>query len=1378
MKNLANMSLLLAAALLTAASVEATDLIWVGDPGGNGNWNAATNWSPAQVPTAADNTWITNNGTYTVTVPAGTTAVDNSLILGGSSGTQTLAVDRATLTINGASTINPNGQLTWLVAQSVVTGAGNLAVNGVLNWADGTMSGTGVTTIGGNGVLGIGSGGVTLGRTLNNGGNGTWAGGNLTISPGNTFNNLAGGTFDITADGRLSGAATTPINNSGLLRLKAGTSVGTTITAPLNNSANLQVLAPALNLNLGGTHIGTFSNAPGSTLNLGGGSHALTASSSVKGAGTLSVSGGATLAASGSFGTGTTLGVTAGIVTLAAGCNVAGTTVNVGGSGAVLNFNSASPVAAINLTGGTLGGTSPINVTGPLTLRGGSVTNSLVTASGGLAIAGNTTLNGAKVVNPGTAIWSAGNLTGANGAAISNLLGATFINTFDGNAATGAGATPLFVNAGSFQKTNGTAALGTTSIDFQFLNTGTVEVRTNTLRYNLNQQTAGLTMLDGGDLSAQAQPIQLLGGSLVGTGLVTVANTMAVINSSSLSPGLPIGELAVSGNYQQTASGVLNIDLGGYTPGATFDLITVGAGGAGGVATLGGALNVTLANGFSPTNGATFTFLTAASRVGAFATFNYPSNDIGMQVSYDATSAKVTVSNLKPVVVNPLTDPLPISYGQSLNYQFPANTFADPEGGPLTYTASGLPPGVTFTGATRTFSGTPTQAGAFLVTVTATDGGIPSLSATNAFTLTINPAVLTVTAQPQTKLYGGTDPALTYVVAGLQLSDTAATVLSGTLTRAPGESVPGSPYAVTQGTLAANANYTLSFAGNTLAITPATLSITAQAKTKTYGATDPSLTFTVSGLQFTDTQTAVLTGALTRAGGETVAGSPYAIMQGTLAANGNYTISFTASTLAITPASLAITAQARTKTYGATDPALTFTVSGLQFTDTQASVLTGALTRAVGESVAGSPYAITKGTLAANGNYTISFTGNTLAITPATLAITTEAKTKSYGATDPALTFTVNGLQFTDTQASVLTGALTRAAGESVAGSPYAITQGTLAATSNYTISFAGSSLAITPATLTITAQPNTKSYRASDPTLTFTVNGLQFTDTQASVLSGALTRATGESVADSPYPITQGTLAANGNYTISFTGSSLAITPVTLEIKAQTETKSYGAADPALTFTVSGLQFTDTQALVLTGALTRAAGESVAGSPYAITQGTLTANGNYTISFTGNTLAITPVQLSITADSKSKTFSTPDPVFTVTYDGFVKGDTASALGGVLSITRVPGESVGNYTITPAGLTSTNYTVSFNTGTLTITAPASIILSLERAGAASIVLTWNAVSNASYRVQYRSQLDATTWTDLAGVVLASASTASKIDVLTPTNRFYRVQLLP
>src|SRR5664279_1723800 len=133
-------SALVAAVLVVAARSNAVDLLWIG---GTGNWNAAGNWSPAQLPTAADNTFITNSGTYTVTAPAGSTATAGTVTVGGAGGTQTLAIDRATLTVGGNSVVNSSGHLDLLVAQSVLTGAGNLTVNGELNWANGTMNGAG-----------------------------------------------------------------------------------------------------------------------------------------------------------------------------------------------------------------------------------------------------------------------------------------------------------------------------------------------------------------------------------------------------------------------------------------------------------------------------------------------------------------------------------------------------------------------------------------------------------------------------------------------------------------------------------------------------------------------------------------------------------------------------------------------------------------------------------------------------------------------------------------------------------------------------------------------------------------------------------------------------------------------------------------------------------------------------------------------------------------------------------------------------------------------------------------------------------------------------------------------------------------------------------
>ena len=85
----------LGTALLVGPLSEGADIVWNANT--TGAWNVAGNWTPSQVPTAADNVFITNNGTYGVTVPAGSTAAAGSLTIGGASGAQISDGNRAAL---------------------------------------------------------------------------------------------------------------------------------------------------------------------------------------------------------------------------------------------------------------------------------------------------------------------------------------------------------------------------------------------------------------------------------------------------------------------------------------------------------------------------------------------------------------------------------------------------------------------------------------------------------------------------------------------------------------------------------------------------------------------------------------------------------------------------------------------------------------------------------------------------------------------------------------------------------------------------------------------------------------------------------------------------------------------------------------------------------------------------------------------------------------------------------------------------------------------------------------------------------------------------------------------------------------------------------
>ncbi len=569
--------------------------------------------------------------------------------------------------------------------------------------------------------------------------------------------------------------------------------------------------------------------------------------------------------------------------------------------------------------------------------------------------------------------------------------------------------------------------------------------------------------------------------------------------------------------------------------------------------------------------------------------------------------------------------------------------------------------------------------------------------------LTVTPAQLIVSADAKTKVYGDADPTLTYQVSGLKNSDTAAGVLSGNLGRVAGENVGN--YGILQGELGLNtANYTLSYVGNDLRITPAQLNVIADAKTKVYGDLDPALTYQVSGLKRGDTAGAVLNGgSLNRVAGENV--GVYGINQGGLGlVSSNYTLNYQGNNLTITKALLNVIADAKTKVYGDADPSLTYQVSGLKNGDTAGAVLNGGgLVRVSGENVGN--YAIQQGGLGlVSGNYDLAYQGNNLTITKALLNVIADAKTKVYGDADPSLTYQVSGLKNGDTAGAVLNGgSLSRVAGENVG--VYGINQGDLALNSgNYDLSYQGNNLTITKALLNVIADAKTKVYGDADPSLTYQVSGLKNGDTAGAVLNGgSLSRVAGENVG--VYGINQGDLALNsGNYDLSYQGNNLTITKALLNVIADAKTKVYGDADPSLTYQVSGLKNGDTAGAVLNGGgLVRVSGENVGN--YAIQQGGLgLVSGNYDLAYQGNNLTITKALLNVIADAKTKVYGDADPSLTYQVSGLKNGDSAGSIltGG---LNRAAGENVGVYGINQGdlALNSGNYDLSYQGNNLTIT---------------------------------------------------------------------------
>lgn len=96
---------------------------------------------------------------------------------------------------------------------------------------------------------------------------------------------------------------------------------------------------------------------------------------------------------------------------------------------------------------------------------------------------------------------------------------------------------------------------------------------------------------------------------------------------------------------------------------------------------------------------------------------------------------------------------------------------------------------------------------------------------------------------------------------------------------------------------------------------------------------------------------------------------------------------------------------------------------------------------------------------------------------------------------------------------------------------------------------------------------------------------------------------------------------AAGSSYEAGSANATLTVGKATLTVTADARSKVYGEADPILTYTATGWKNNDNESMI-TGTLNRAAGEDA--GEYAITQNTLSAGNNYTITYTGNTFTIT----------------------------------------------------------------------------------------------------------------------------------------------------------
>ncbi|NHB67521.1 ELWxxDGT repeat protein [Perlabentimonas gracilis] len=565
-------------------------------------------------------------------------------------------------------------------------------------------------------------------------------------------------------------------------------------------------------------------------------------------------------------------------------------------------------------------------------------------------------------------------------------------------------------------------------------------------------------------------------------------------------------------------------------------------------------------------------------------------------------------------------------------------------------------------------------------------------------TLTINRKELLATAEDKSRTYGSDNPVLTIAYNGFVNGEDESVITEPIVsTSATATSVVGKYHITLEGGSATN--YELTLVNGELEITKASLTATAESKSRTYGADNPVLTIGYVGFVNGEDESAITEPNISTTATATTFVGKYPIeLTGGDATN--YELTLVNGELEITKASLTATAESKSRTYGADNPMLTIAYTGFVNGEDESAITEPTIsTSATATSVVGK-YPITLDGGSAT-NYELTLVNGELDITKASLTATAESKSRTYGADNPVLTIAYNGFVNGEDE-SVITEpniSTTPTATTFVGKYPIELTGGDA---TNYELTLVNGELEITKASLIATADDKSRTYGADNPVLTTAYAGFVNDENETAITEPIVsTSATATSVVGK-YPITLDGGSAT-NYELTLVDGELDITKASLTATAESKSRTYGADNPVLTIAYAGFVNDENESAITEPIVsTSATATSVVGKyPITLEGGSAT---NYELTLVDGELDITKASLTATAESKSRTYGADNPVLTIAYVGFVNDEDESAITEpTVSTSATTTSVVGQYPITLEGGSATNYELTLVDGELDIT---------------------------------------------------------------------------
>ena len=610
--------------------------------------------------------------------------------------------------------------------------------------------------------------------------------------------------------------------------------------------------------------------------------------------------------------------------------------------------------------------------------------------------------------------------------------------------------------------------------------------------------------------------------------------------------------------------------------------------------------------------------------------------------------------------------------------------------------------------------------------------------------LQVTPANITVIANDQSRTYGGSNPTTGTVTLasgstlynGDTLGNASLASTATAISNVGSYNLTASAQTMSNGSAG---NYNITYTNGTLTVNPANLTVTANSANLTYNGSQQSVSgFTGSG--FVNNETiAVLTNVSAGAVG-TNAGNYVSQANGTAT---NYNLTFVNGTLTINKAALTVAGNSVNTTYsGVAQNVSGFTVSGLQGTDTVATLTSISATGANGTNAGVYINAVTVGTEA---NYVLTGTNGTLNIAKALVTVSADNQTRLYGQSNPTLTQSMTGFVNGETAltanvagssaASTLATNLTGVGNYTIASSV-----GNLSA-ANYNFTAANGTLTINKAHLTVTADDQSRVYGSANPTFTQTITGfVNGENATSAVVTGA---AVGSSAANATTNVGNYTIAGNtgslaaANYDFAAANGTLTIT------KAQLSALGYKVYDGSSaivganltvsgvngeTFAASGAATMTTKNVQTNQSLSSLNGLSLSG----VNGSSL---GNYELLNVANTsVTVVPLNVTIVAPNATKA-----------YDG-----TTIQLATASDLTALSAQLVGGDRVSSAAITYSDKNAGANK-TVTLN---SVVISDDNAGANYRVSVADAsggvITKANLTVGVVNDLKFVTQSDQAG----------------------------